>query len=154
VNALHDEDGVAQVKLERVLARLIKTGQPIAAVKSIDARLRDEDLRAFTRSLVSGVRRNRPELGAVAHTLAKCSLAAAGVGVAQPLAGRVVSPRPRVPGGSVTASRLVASGWITVLSWSRVPPRVAWIAASATVMVSSRVLVLVIVFPFDTVNWN
>jgi N utilization substance protein B len=28
----------------------------------IDARLRDDDLRAFTRSLVSGVRRNRPEL--------------------------------------------------------------------------------------------
>ena len=28
----------------------------------IDARLREDDLRAFTRSLVSGVRRNRPEL--------------------------------------------------------------------------------------------
>ena len=28
----------------------------------IDARLRDDDLRVFTRSLVSGVRRNRPEL--------------------------------------------------------------------------------------------
>ena len=70
-----------------------------------------------------------------------------------PVAWYAWGPRLRVPGGSVTASRLVASGWITVLSWSRVPP-VAWIAASATVLVSSRVLVLVIVFPFDTVNWN